>query len=190
MWKWVRRYSEVVGVVTGPLVSLVSLGFLLIGVSQFGLPVLAWLGIGDAIFLVSGAAMIYAAHKERRAIQATLQAQEDRSKRLQLTRQLTGQTFYIWELLVPDDRPIVRDRIFTDCIVKGPAIVTLMLDTTFTHTQLGSIPVESLLYEAVDGPHQGLIALVNCQFIRGRLERIGYYANKETLETLRKIAVI
>jgi hypothetical protein len=206
-WAWRRGQAHLVGFFVG----VVMLGVLAIAIANLitvpsNATVKERIAYGILAFLVSvllasivafSWALIRAPyeqrdmlHRDSRRLQGSIDEQYARRKRLLEDRVLTNETFYVWELLVPGDRPIVRDRVFTDCVVKGPAIVTLMLDTEFTHTQLGSLPVESLLYESIEGPHQGLIALVNCRFVRGRLERIGYYGDRETLDKLRKVAVI
>jgi hypothetical protein len=191
MWHWLRRYGEVVGIVTGPLISLVSLGLLLVGVSQLGLPVMAWLAIGDAIFLVSGAALIYDAHKERLAALAALKLNADRTKHLHESRDLAGETFYVWELFEPDLKPLVKDRTFTDCEINGPAIITPM-DSRLEHCDLASGNIDEVLYQMSSSPgvRQGIFGFVNCTFRRCQFRRVGFYGDEQFLADLRKSRVV
>lgn len=129
--------------------------------------------------------------RELDKLSGQVSAIETRRKRLLDDRVLTNETFYIWELIKPGDRPIIQHREFIDCLISGPAIIVPMVSNTFEYVTLGVGPMESVLYDGgVPGDRQGLIAVVNCKFLRGRLEGIGYYGDKAMLDQMRKVAVI
>lgn len=183
-WAHVRRhyFNLVVGIV---------LALLAFASSITGLIVPAWVFWILAIaFLVVAQFRTYLdIRHELNEIRTSIEAQEARRKRLMEARVLTGETFSIWELLVPGQRPLIHNREFIDCTIKGPAIIAPMR-CTFNHPMLGNGPIESVLYELVPGERQGLIAFVDCTFLRARFEAIGYYGDEKMLNELRQAPVI
>ena len=183
---WLRRAVGWVGVIVGPLILVASYILLIIGIVQFGLPVLAWLGIGATIFLVAGIAVIYGSVKAERAAVAINTARETRLKHLQDDRALEDETFYVWELIAPDAKPLVTNRAFTNCVIKGPALVTLMGDVAISACTMGEGNLEEILFE-MPAPRtaQGIIAFVHCAFDRCKFRAIGFYGEKNLLARLR-----
>ncbi len=115
---------------------------------------------------------------------------EARRKRLLEDRVITNETFYIWELLKPGEKPIINNREFIDCAIKGPAIVSPQMSVSFEKTMLGSGPIDSMIYDLVPGQRQGLIAILNSTFTRGSLEQIAYYVDKDVRAKLEGTRVI
>lgn len=115
---------------------------------------------------------------------------EARRKRLLEDRVLTNETLYVWELLKPGERPLIQNREFIDCTIKGPAIISPQMSVEFEHMRLGSGPVDSVIYDLVPGLRQGLIAIINSKFTRGSMEGIGYYVDKDVRAKLEGSRVI
>jgi hypothetical protein len=202
--RWSKRLDRffVGGLVLG--VAFIAAGNLLVapanagGLERLVYSIAAFL---MAVLLALGTAYCWALfrapYEQRDALGVTAQelqkqarTEADRRRHLREDRELTGETFFIWELLTPGEKPVVHSRTFTDCVIKGPALIAFQVSVDMKETLLGIPPVESVLYELVPGERQGLIAFVNCKFVRGRLEGIGYYGDKKMLEMLRNIAVV
>jgi hypothetical protein len=183
-WQHARRHYF--NLVTGLV--LAALAFVS---SATGLIVPAWvfwiLAIG---FLVAAQFRTYRdVKRDLDHIKDKIDADEGRHKRLQESRVLSGETFNVWELLVPNAKPMVENREFTDCIIRGPALIAPQIGCKFEDSTAGIGPVESVLYEMTPGPRQGVIALVRCKFLRCRFEGIGWYGDKAMLDTLRAMPV-
>jgi len=153
--------------------------------------------LGVAVLAAYGWAFIHAPYEQRNALRviatqlrADASAQETRRKRLLNDRVLTNETFYIWELLKPGERPLIQHREFIDCTIKGPAIISPQLSVDFDDMTLGLGSIDSVIYDLVPGQRQGLIALIHCKFKRGSMDGIGFYVDKDLRAKLEGIHVI
>jgi hypothetical protein len=162
------------------------------------------IAIAAAVVAAYGWALIRAPYEQRNYLRTEIEsvkervggleerqdAIDERQRRLRGSRELTGETFYLWELVEPGKRPLISGRVFTDCIITGPALLMPGVRIDMDACYLGTGPIESLLYEGVDGIHQGIIGAVNCKFVRCRFDQIGFYAEPKVLEKLRHLPEI
>jgi hypothetical protein len=111
-WRHARHHYF--NLVAGALMAVLGFSF-----SAAGLTIPAWVFWILAIaFLVTAGFRTYRdLRREFDALQDQVSAIEARRKRLLEDRILTNETFYIWELLKPGDRPLVQNREFIDCTI-------------------------------------------------------------------------
>jgi hypothetical protein len=206
-WAWRRSQEHVVGFLVG-VVILGALGVVVANVltaptnstveERIAYGVAGFLGsVLLALAAAFAWALIRAPHEQRNALRRNLRKLQDsvdeqgaRRKRLLEDRVLTNEAFYIWELLKPGERPLIQNREFIDCTMKGPAIISPQMSVSFDQTMLGAAPIDSLIYDLVPGQRQGLIAIINSKFTRGSLEGIGYYVDKDVRAKLEGTRVI
>ncbi|MDQ6713433.1 MAG: hypothetical protein M3Z28_09650 [Candidatus Dormibacteraeota bacterium] len=154
------------------------------------------IGIIGAFVAAYGWAFIRAPYEQRDALRSTVTAQREqeaiscqREHRLITDRALTNEEFFVWELL--DDpsnkKPVVSNKILTDCVIKGPAMVTLIGKGELAGNKLGEGDLESVLHEMPNpGNKQGIIAFVNCKIIGCHFRAVGFYGPKELLDKIRE----
>jgi hypothetical protein len=158
------------------------------------------IGIVGAFVVAYGWALFRAPFEQRdvlrvrvRELDRKMGADAERQKRLRSDREVTGETFHVWELIDPAGRPLVENRIFRDCVLQGPGLVKFFGDgNKMEACKLGVVPygIESVLYEEVLGMRQGLIGFINCEFVRSRFEGIGFYGDKAVLDQFRALPII
>jgi hypothetical protein len=155
------------------------------------------IGIVGAFVAAYGWAFIRAPYEQRNALRTTLgdteqqiRTAEERRVRLRTARKLKGETFYVWELFEPDSKPIVANRTFRNCTIKGPALIG-PIRCRFSRWFIGKAgSADSLLYEMVPGERIGIFGFVHCAFLDCRFEHIGYYADKEFSDEVRKAPML
>jgi hypothetical protein len=120
-------------------------------------------------------------------LQDEIEASNRRLSRLRTALKVQNETFFVWELLTPGDRPIIRNRRFEDCMINGPAVITFVGTLNLERSTLATVTdVEEVMYEVqTHGARQGLVAFLNCDFLRCRFDGIGYYGEKAELDKLR-----
>jgi hypothetical protein len=129
--------------------------------------------------------------RELDAVQKRLRDDEDRRKRLRESREVTNETFHVWELFEPQGKPLVINRAFIGCVINGPAMVTFMGQGNISKCHLGEGNIESVLHEMVNaGEKQGIIAFVNCDLTRCSFHGIGYFGDQALLDKIRKAVLI
>ena len=184
IWHYIQQVRHHwVGLVAGAIVAV--LGFVANGA---GLTIPAWAFWALALIFLAVAQFraFRDVRRELDVIQVRLRAEDERRKRLREAHELTGEEFYLWELLAPNGRPLVENRQFTDCRIKGPGIVTFVSSVELVNNDLGEGAFESVLYLGVpNAPRQGLVGFVNCKFERCRFRQVGYYGDKAMLAKLR-----
>jgi hypothetical protein len=172
---------------------MVVVGFIANAVG-FVIPTFVWWALG-LVFLTVAQFLAYRdVRRDLDALRTTDEQTTERSRRLREDREITGETFHVWELLGnhPAGKPLIEDRTFTDCVIRGPAVITLLSDCLSDHCTYGqgqSIADCLYLVEAnrtVVGP----IGFVSCKLIRCRMEQIGYVGNAALMEILKKIPTI
>jgi len=117
------------------------------------------------------------------------EALAQRKRRLLNERELTQETLYIWELLddPPHSKPVVVNRVLTECQIKGPGMVAFLGKGTVLNNRLGEGDIESVLHEMVNpGEKQGIIAFLNCDIVRCQFHGIGFFGPKELLDKFRE----
>jgi hypothetical protein len=117
-------------------------------------------------------------------------ARTERSRHLREDREITGETFGINELVTPKERPLVEHRVFTDCIIEGPGLVSPQMGIDFTNCTWTS-PADTWIQELqTPGVRVGVIALVDCQFLRCTFENLSFLVDKAMADEFRKTRVL
>ncbi|MHB8395281.1 MAG: hypothetical protein ACYDC5_12480 [Candidatus Dormibacteria bacterium] len=201
-WGWLRRirgdywgqYLRQVGHHWGNLASggvAAVLGFVA-DATKFAIP--SWVFWAAAlVFLTVGQFRAYRdVRRSLDGLEAEALAIERRRQRLLHQRDLANEDFFVWELIEPTARPLIEHRTFTDCVVRGPALVTPQLDVTLNWATFeGVSSIEELLYELpAPGRKQGVFALFDCRFERCKFHQIGWYGDKAFLDRLRAIRTL
>lgn len=82
--------------------------------------------------------------------------------------------------------PIVRDKVYQDVDIWGPALIAPMGNSTFNNCSFNG-DVESLLWEVDPGSLLiGVIGVQNCSFINCNFKGIGIAGTPEILEDFRR----
>ena len=95
---------------------------------------------------------------------------------------LRGRSVYLLDLIPPGAQPIISDRIFEDCEVRGPAMIALLNVNTITDSLFDG-DIDSLFVEVADKRIiVGAIGLQSCVFRRCRFTQIGIIGTREQIE--------
>lgn len=84
------------------------------------------------------------------------------------------------DFLEPEPPPLVRDLLFVDCDILGPAVVVLLGTSSITNCSLGGEAIE-ILWELPSERQVvvGAIGLQNVQFDRCRFHAVGFAGNSD-----------
>jgi hypothetical protein len=97
----------------------------------------------------------------------------------------------VWELLPKAGvKPIVGHRNLTNCILRGPAMITFLGTTSVTGGTMGDGVIDSILHETAPGEKQGVIGFLNCNLTRCKFIGIGYFGPKDLIDKIRKDTVV
>lgn len=80
----------------------------------------------------------------------------------------------------------IRDKIFTDCLIEGPAVTAVMEGTFFESCTMGTTTdVKTLLFRPVSRQMMaGVIGMANCRFERCRFVQVGFTGSDDLLNQL------
>jgi hypothetical protein len=102
---------------------------------------------------------------------------------------------HISEFVGPDNEPL-KDKVFEDCVIRGPAIIILgehaSFDTCDFQAPEGSQSLADVLYpiEFNDPDRQsfgfGMVAALGCRFLRCEFRHVGFAAPPPTVEMMKK----
>ena len=82
--------------------------------------------------------------------------------------------------------PIITGKTFTDCLIEGPAIITILGTTQFDGCDMGAAEDINSLLLRPEGPRLiGIIGFKDCLFLRCRFRHIGYTGREDFLESLK-----
>lgn len=84
--------------------------------------------------------------------------------------------------------PVIKGKTFTNCVIKGPALIAVLQGTTFEGCEMGqSSDSDSLLF-APKGPRMvGVIGLQDCKFVHCRFMQIAYTGSDAFLEDMSRM---
>lgn len=103
-------------------------------------------------------------------------------------RHLRQRSFRLYE--IPRDQDaILRDRIFEECTIRGPAVMALVGKNEFVGGSVqGRIDgrADPVLWEVQEGPRFGAIGVENCSFRRCEFVGIGIAAPPDVIQKLRE----
>lgn len=185
---WQQAQRHYVNLVAGALMAL--LAFIS---SITGLVIPAWafwiLAIG---FLVIAQFRTYRdVRRDLNQLRNTVDQQGARRHRLLESREINNETFYVSELVKPNQKPLVENRSFTDCTINGPGMVAFVANDELAHCSLGEGDMDSILHEMPNpGVKQGIIGFVNCKLSRCKLRGIGIYGDRAFLDKVRRTTTV
>ena len=82
--------------------------------------------------------------------------------------------------------PVVSGKTFTDCLIEGPAIITIMGETRFDGCDMGAVEdIDTLLFRPEGQKLVGVIAFKDCLFLRCRFRQIGYTGHPDFVNSLK-----
>ena len=99
---------------------------------------------------------------------------------------LRGRSVYLLDLIPPGAKPIIRDRTFEDCEVRGPAMIALLGGGSISNSTFDG-DIDSVFVEVADKRIiLGAIGLQSCVFRRCRFTQIGIIGTREQIEKAKK----
>lgn len=90
-----------------------------------------------------------------------------------------GQRIRLVDLVSLDDPPFLRDHIFRDCTLVGPAVLLVLSNNEFKNSIFD--PSQFWVVETGRG-YLGAIGLERTTLERCRFEHVGIASNRETIE--------
>ena len=84
----------------------------------------------------------------------------------------------------------IEGKIFTDCVIEGPAIMAVMNRTQFDSCNMGAVTnPRSLLYRPLGEKLAGVVGVSNCLFVRCRFVQVGFTGSDALLNELETMLV-
>jgi hypothetical protein len=93
----------------------------------------------------------------------------------------------------PDGRPLIRDRIFRNVLVKGPLIVALLDGLEMINIGIGApmADLEAMLWPVAAGTLKGgLVGIENCRFENCLTENVAFAGIEEELDKIRGVGKV
>lgn len=107
-----------------------------------------------------------------------------------LARDIRGGTFTLFDLyrasVGAGGGVRIEDRTFTDCTIKGPALMLVLEGVFFDSTDFGPTggDMRNMLFQPLGTVGIGAIPVRNCTFTRCQFETIGITGNEALLKML------
>lgn len=140
-----------------------------------------WLVMGLVVFFVSTGALLWQhIYRPNRALPKEGQHTNHAES------YFANQRVVLNDILIPETPPIIADKVFENCDIVGPAIITfigtgLMLACSFDGSPL------STFYEVEEGRGLvGIIGMKDCTIRNSRLHRIGLVGTKAQIAQWQK----
>ena len=83
---------------------------------------------------------------------------------------------------------VLKDRVFTDCLIEGPAVMLVLPGTRFSHCQFDSDnDIRHILFTPVSPAKAiGALPLQNCVFERCRFVAVGFTGHQNFIDLMIK----
>ncbi|WP_312598897.1 hypothetical protein [Brevundimonas sp.] len=82
-------------------------------------------------------------------------------------------------------KTFIEDKIFTECLIEGPAVMAVMNGTTFDGCNMGVAGnPRTLLLQPLGDMIAGVVGMSNCRFVRCRFVQVGFTGSPELLKQI------
>ena len=80
----------------------------------------------------------------------------------------------------------IKDKVFTDCVIEGPAVLAVMAGTRFENCAMGTATdIKTLLFRPVSQEKMaGVVGMSNCRFVRCRFVQVGFTGSDGLIDEL------
>ncbi|WP_372706868.1 hypothetical protein [Brevundimonas sp.] len=81
---------------------------------------------------------------------------------------------------------VIEGRVFTDCLIEGPAVMLVLENTHFESTNFGPTggDLRNMLFRPLNGIAIGAIPVRDCTFRNCRFHSLGITGNEDLLQML------